>query len=233
VSVGANLFSLSRIEVALDDLSAELTIRDPLLWRGTLVQPGTMGWYSFVPFMECKHAVIAMDATVAGWVNTDGISGRLYVEKDYGRSFPNAWVWLQSNSFEERGVSVSCSIANVPFVGGAFTGFLAGITVGGRLYKFTTYYGARLEELSVEERTARIVLANQRYTLVILATREEGADLRSPREGAMLGRVTETLQSSVDVELTESGRRVYKGRGDYAGLEVVNPERLLPQPRRR
>lgn len=234
-SVGPNSFSLERLDVALDGFDASLRFDGASTWRGTLLQPGTMGWYSFVPFMECKHAIVVMDAGARGAVLGQPWNGRLYVEKDYGRSFPNAWVWLQTNSFDTAGVSVTCSIANVPFVGGAFTGFLAGMTVGGELYKFTTYAGSRIERLEVLGRSVEIELAGPRSRrLVIRATRETGAELRSPRDGAMRGRIVETLASRVDVRLESDGRVLFEGNGHSAGLEVVNSGMLTPrQPRRR
>lgn len=235
VTIGDSSFSLDRLEVALDNFDADLRFDEASFWHGTFFQPGTMGWYSFVPFMECKHGIIVMDAAARGSVSGKPWEGRLYVEKDYGRSFPNGWVWLQTNSFDVSGVSVTCSIANVPFVGGAFTGFLAGITVGGELIKFTTYAGSRIERLSVVDRSVEIDLAGPGgRRLAIRATREAGAELRAPREGEMRGRIVETLGSRVDVELEVDGRVIFEGTGHSAGLEVVHEERLTPaRPRRR
>ena len=235
VAVGGSSFSLEHLEARLDGFEANLRFDRPTLWRGTLLQPGTMGWYSFVPFMECKHGIIVMDAAARGTVCGEPWEGRLYVEKDYGRSFPNAWVWLQTNSFDSTGVSVTCSIANVPFVGGAFTGFLAGISVDGELFKFTTYAGSRIERLDVLDRSVDIELAGPHdRRLRISATREPGAELRSPRDGAMRGRIVETLSSRVDVKLESQGRLIFEGTGRSAGLEVVGADRLTPRrPRRR
>jgi tocopherol cyclase len=233
VSVAESRFSLQHASVSVEGLDADLSFRDAVPWRGTLLQPGTMGWYSFVPFMECKHGVIVMDAVAEGTVDGEPWTGRLYVEKDYGRSFPNAWVWLQSNSFDAPGVSVTCSIANVPFIGGAFVGFLAGITVGGELHKFTTYTGCRIESISVGDAAVEIVIVGpKRRVLTIHAQRERGSELRSPRDGEMRGRVVETLSSRIDVEFRRGADVVFAGRGVSGGLEVVNPDLLLHPHRR-
>ncbi len=222
VSIGESRFDLERVDCIAGGTSISYSIDSKSMWTGTFFQPGTMGWYSFVPFMQCKHGIIVMDATVT----MGGELGRLYVEKDYGRSFPNAWIWLQSNSFDEASVSVTCSIANVPFVGGAFTGFLAGILVNGDLWKFTTYTGARIVSLETNG-LVRITFENRKgQRLQIAASRTEGSSLAAPSDGAMKGRVVETLNSEIEVELSEGGRLVYRGLGRSGGLEVVNPERL-------
>jgi hypothetical protein len=231
VSIGESSFSFTSVVCRVEDREIQYEILTPSLWRGTLLQPGTMGWYSFVPLMECRHGILVMDAEVR--FPASGERGRLYVEKDYGRSFPNAWIWLQTNTFPEQGVSVTCSIANVPFIGGAFTGFLAGILVDGRLWKFTTYTGARLRAIGYSETAVEIDIADRSgHELMIRASREEGAALVAPRQGVMDGRVVETLDSRVYVQLRDSGVTVYEGTGEHAGLEVVEPERLIPTRRR-
>jgi hypothetical protein len=228
IRIGDNRFSLSSYEVDLPEISCELKLQSTHGWPSTLLSPGTMGWYSFVPFMECRHGIIVMDAVLSGTLNGSPIGqGRLYMEKDYGRSFPNAWVWLQSNSFAgSDGTSVTCSIANVPFAGGAFTGFLAGILCDGELYRFTTYTGARLRALDLAGNSVSIRLEDRRKSLDIVALREDGAVLASPENGAMSGRISETLASTVTVTLTVDGSERFSGTGRNAGLEVVNAEAL-------
>lgn len=79
--------------------------------RRHALSPGVMGPFRFAPFMECYHGVLSLDHSVDGTLEVDGerISyegGRGYTEKDWGRSFPSAWVWVQSNDFGRTGVSL-------------------------------------------------------------------------------------------------------------------------------
>jgi len=226
IAIDSNRFSLDGYEANLEGVSCRFEIGNRNGWPTSIFVPGTMGWYSFVPFMECKHAVLIMDADLRGTLNGERVDGaRLYVEKDYGRSFPNAWIWLQSNSFGTA-TSVSCSIGNVPFVGGAFTGFLAAILHEDTLHRFTTYTGAKLISLDVDESEVRMVLADRRRQLEISARREDGTALAAPALGLMRGRIIETIRSSVDVRLVVDGSEVYVGTGNHAGLEVMNPDLL-------
>jgi hypothetical protein len=38
----------------------------------TLLSPGIMGWYSFVPFMECKHGIVSVIHDLSGTISIDG-----------------------------------------------------------------------------------------------------------------------------------------------------------------
>jgi hypothetical protein len=54
-----------------------------------------MGWYSFIPFMECKHGIVSANHKIKGKITVnnqiiDFDEGQGYIEKDWGTSFPEA-----------------------------------------------------------------------------------------------------------------------------------------------
>jgi len=230
IRLGGNRFSLDGVEVSLKGFQASLRITEAVPWPSRPLSPSSMGWYAFVRFMECYHGVIVLDAAVEGRVNgRDPGPGRFYLEKDWGRSFPSAWIWMQSNSFTgcPAGVSLTCSVARVPFGGREFTGFIIGLLEGGRLHAFTTYNGARLERIGFDQREVQVQVRRGGLSLVVRASREQGVPLVSPVAGAMQGRIEETLRAQVEVELKQAGRTLFRGQGGSAGLEVIQPAELL------
>ena len=226
IVLGDNRFTLDRIEVRLDGFDVLLDIGGAVRWPSSLLSPSSMGWYSFMRFMECYHGIIVLDADIKGKVNGRFRSaGRFYLEKDWGISFPKAWIWMQTNSFSTR-ASLTCSVARVPFRGTEFTGFIIGLYVEGKLYSFTTYNGAKLVEIEYDEDSVGITVRRNELVLAIRARREAGAQLASPVQGEMSGRIEETLGSEVSVDLSLGGRRLFADRGKHAGLEVISPASL-------
>ena len=226
ILLGGNRFSLDRIEVHLDGFQAVLDIEGAVKWPSRLLSPSSMGWYSFMRFMECYHGIIVLDADISGEINGQFRSaGRFYLEKDWGISFPKAWIWMQTNSFSAR-ASLTCSVARVPFRGTEFTGFIIGLYADGRLYSFTTYNGSKLVDIEYDESSVGITVRRDEWVLAIRARREAGAQLASPVQGEMSGRIEETLGSEVSVELSRDGRRLFADRGRHAGLEVIRPASL-------
>jgi tocopherol cyclase len=75
--------------------------------RKAFFSPIAMGWYSFVPFMECYHGVISLYNNIFGKLSandriidyTDEIG---YIEKDWARSFPSSRLWMQTNHFNKK-----------------------------------------------------------------------------------------------------------------------------------
>ncbi len=197
-------------------------------WPATVREPGVMGWFGWMPFMECYHGILSFDHALSGALTVDGerldfSGGRGYLEKDWGQSFPGGWVWMQSNHFGASGVSLSASLAIVPFLGRWFPGFLAGLQVDGQLYRFATYTGARTEALAIEEGHVHWVIADGQYRLEITAARPDASILSGPTRQDMSLRVPETLQAQIEVRLSRraGGRPIFDDTGECAGLEIA------------
>ncbi len=239
VCVGPNRFSADQIELHIDDetlaLHGDLHFTGLHPWPVTLTSPGIMGWYGWLPFMECYHGVVSLDHALAGAVSVDGdrvdfAGGRGYIEKDWGQSFPSAYIWLQTNHFDQPGTSLTGSVAIIPWRSQAFNGFIVGLWHEGQLYRFATYTGARVEQVRLSDEHVQWVLCDGRYRLEMSAVRKSGGLLKAPIRTEMHKRVDETMQSSVDMRLTEiaSGRVILESTGRNAALEVHGEvEKLL------
>ena len=145
-----NRFTSDSIELNLPNLKGSLRFKNLNPWSSSWSSPGIMGPFSFVPFMECYHGILSMDHNIEGSLEHNGkiISfdqGKGYMEKDWGHSFPEGYVWMQSNHFSKPGISVKASIAKIPWLGSSFIGHIAGVLIDGELIEFTTYNGTRLK----------------------------------------------------------------------------------------
>jgi tocopherol cyclase len=199
-------------------------------WPYRIHSPGVMGWYHYMPFMECYHGVLSMDHSINGSFVINGKlveydNGRGYIEKDWGRSFPKAYVWLQNNSFEKEGTSLMASTAIIPWLGSAFRGFIAGFLLNGKLYRFATYTGAKTEHLDIDNGRVHWILSDRRFALEILAQRSGIlGNLAGPSTSGMSRTIAESLRTQTHVALyQQNGRRrtcIYEGVSGSGGLEV-------------
>lgn len=196
-------------------------------WPVTTVSPGIMGPYSFVPFMECNHGILSLDHSLDGYLDVDGCltdfsSGRGYVEKDWGRAFPAGYVWTHSNHFERPGVCLTAAVALIPWLTGAFRGYIIGLLLDGELHRFTTYTGSVLERLEMSDSHLHLGIRNRSHRLDVDSKKSQGAILHAPYEKQMIARVAETMTSEIDVRLTrlEDETVIFEGRGVNACLEA-------------
>ncbi|MBI5567518.1 MAG: hypothetical protein HY870_21640 [Chloroflexi bacterium] len=228
--VGPNRFYLDRIQLDLDDtdrsLRGELHFDGVTPWPVTPTSPGIMGPYSFAPFMECYHGVLGFDHALRGSLMMNGESinfdgGRGYMEKDWGRAFPQAWVWGQSNHFDHVGTSMTVSVATIPWLRTSFRGFIIGLWHERQLYRFATYTGATITSLKLTDTHVVLRVEDKHHRLEVDAARSEGGLLHAPYRTDMLQRVTESLTATIAVKLIDqSGNVIFEGVGRHAGLEI-------------
>jgi tocopherol cyclase len=226
--ISGNYFSGNRLLLDLPGIKGELHFIGNSAWPSKWFSPGIMGPYSFVPFMECYHGVISMDHHIEGHLiinneTVDFTGGKGYIEKDWGSSFPGAYIWLQSNHFKLSETSLKVSVAKIPWLGTSFTGFIAGLLVNGRLFRFTTYNSTHLIKSFADDRSVELIMENKQYRIEINATRNNSTQLASPISGFMDGRISESMTDLVDVRLSDkiSGEIIFHDTGRNAGLEVA------------
>ncbi|MFN7119728.1 MAG: tocopherol cyclase family protein [Saprospiraceae bacterium] len=239
LTLANNLFSINSLRLNLPELQGELHWNDRYAWPKMLGAPGIMGWYSFVPFMECYHGVVSLHHTLQGRLrvygeDVDFTGGKGYIEKDWGESFPHSWIWMQTNHFDApHPMCLSASVAKIPWLGSHFIGYIVGFLLDQKLYRFATYTGAKMKA-DFDDDTVRLSFKDNKHRLSIVAHKAEGGELLSPLSGNMTGKVNESMQATINIQLFENEKLLYSGTGRNAGLEVAGPaQELLTEKWRR
>lgn len=240
VRIGGSEFGREGVRLNLHnencDITGKLEFSNMVPFPRTLLRPGIMGPLSFVPGMECYHGVVSLRHDISGALEVEGRrvsydGGVGYIEKDWGRSFPRAWVWVQANGFP-GGASFLFSAAEIPFCGGSFRGFFALLWHEGRLRLFATYTGAKLLRLAEAGGATEAAIAGRGMRLEISARPGPGGLLKAPKNGAMENVIEESLQASVSVRLTDAdGGVLFEGECASAGLERHEFARLVKRER--
>ncbi|MBN2001088.1 hypothetical protein JW935_26320 [candidate division KSB1 bacterium] len=241
IRIGSSQFSGTNM--TLNIVSRELTMKgnlefkNPVPWPVTFRAPGIMGWYSWVPFMECYHGVLSMDHVVRGLLRVndqaiDFYKGRGYIEKDWGSSFPKAWIWLQSNHFNSPETSLTASLAIIPWIRSSFLGYIIGFWHNKKLYRFTTYTGAKLEKFKLDGMNVFFQIRQNNMLLEIEAKCDKGSLLHAPTIEGMTERITETLNARINVTFKkitdEENKILFSETGRFGGMEVAgDTNRLL------
>jgi len=231
IEIDGNHFSQDGLDVHLEDGSFSVlgsaTYTDSIPYPSTMFSPGIMGWYSFVPFMECKHGVISLNHKIRGDFNINGSPIRLdngngYIEKDWGSSFPEAWIWLQCNNFSIPQTCLMFSVAKIPWLGKFFMGFISFLYYRGELILFSTYNKSRLLKAQRADNLLIVSMQNKDYSLEITATAQGGGILKAPQAGLMERHIKESIDAEVTILLKDKqGRPIFSDSGKRAGLEVM------------
>jgi hypothetical protein len=233
VEIGRNSFGLNGFILNINsdeqNIHGKIEFQSLIPWPVKPLSPGAMGWYAFVPFMECYHEVVGFDHLIKGKLNINGkeidfTDGKGYIEKDYGKSFPRYYIWMQSNHFETQGISVMASVAKIPWLGSSFDGFLVGFLYEGEVYRFATYTGAKITKLKLSDKLVTVHFQDKKYRLELEATKSTAVDLHSPVEGSMTGRIIESITAKIHVKFIKLSKKkeeiIFEGIGRNSGLDI-------------
>lgn len=231
VSVLDNSFSLEKIRLNLvhknEKIQGSLKFKEIKKWPDSIINPGSMGFYNYLWFMECYSQVCVHDGLVEGNLKigekiVDFTGGKVYIEKNWGKSFPKSWVWIQSNSFDEDEISFTCSIGRVPFFFSSFSGFLTAVNIKEKFYPFTTINKSTMN-IKRDDMDVEIIFKRKNFELFVKTHSQKNKYIvcKGPKDGHMIPLTEETIVGEIELELRdiESGKIIYSGRGRSAGIE--------------
>jgi tocopherol cyclase len=231
VKVGDSTFTDKYIDLNINNgseiIKGYLEYSDSISYPSSVFSPGIMGWYSFVPMMECKHGVVSVNHKISGKVILNGKTidfsgGKGYIEKDWGKSFPEAWIWVQSNNFTLPDASLMISIAKIPWLGSFFTGFLGFLYFEGNFYTFSTYNGSKISALSYKNKELLIRFDHGEHKLNLIVNHFRSGELKAPVLGRMDRIIKESIDSEIRVELVnKAGKILFNDTGKRAGSEII------------
>lgn len=231
INVKDNVFSLNGIKVDIKDsvisVNGKVTFNNIVKWPDTIINPGSMGFYNYIPFMQCYSQVSSLNMDLSGYLKVNGEfidfnGGKGYIEKNWGKAFPYSWIWVQCNNFKNKTASVTCSVGEIPFLLGRFRGFLIGLTLNNKFYKFTTMNRSKLNIVK-KGKDICIKVNNGTNTLIIdiESPRDRFILCNGPRDNKMIPLVKENLSSKVRIQLkcNIDNKTLYYDEGICGGVE--------------
>lgn len=139
IQIKDNFFSKDKLHLAITDKNQNLMVSGDISYSNsknitsTKISPNIMGPFSYLPFMECNHGILSMKNSIQGSIllNEESFSldsGTGYIEKDWGSSFPQSYIWCEGNRFKHSDSSFFLSVATIPKPI-HFTGFICSLLV--------------------------------------------------------------------------------------------------------
>lgn len=239
ISILNSSFSLNEIFLNINDgshrINGHISFENLLRWPDSVINPGSMGYFNYIPFMQCYSQVSVMDMDLQGSLDINGEEidfngGKGYIEKNWGSAFPYSWIWVQCNNFKNTKASISCSIGHIPFILTSFRGFLIGIYLENKFYKFTTINKSTLSVIE-NEKDVIITTENKNYKLIIKTKTDKNKFMlcMGPRENTMIPLVEENLTGTALVTLIDKklNKTIFHDEGFGCGIEYGGNQRMI------
>ena len=192
-----------------------------------------MGWYDKVPFMQCYHGVVSLNHDLEGEIKVNKNTytfhkGKGYIEKDWGKSMPSSWIWIQSNNFKNSNSSFMLSIAKIPWMGFSFTGFLGFYYVDEKIVRFGTYSKAKFKVSKMQEDSLSLKIYLKNEIIEINTNKRNSGLLKAPVMGSMDRRISESIDAKLSITITnDENNSKFKDVSSITGLETVGEKEDL------
>lgn len=196
IKIKDNIFSTKGL--ILNIKNKDITVKGRLVYSNiTPIKRDIMGPFTYFPFMECFHGVLSLNHKVNGTLtlnNKEIIFNNDfgYIEKDWGKSFPNRYLWVQCNDFSVEDTSIMVSIADIPFLGFEFKGCIAIVYYKGKEYRLATYNGVKL----ILYGENGLIIKKGAYKLEIEIKKLSPQSLLAPNGGDMIRTIYENISCS-------------------------------------
>lgn len=233
IRLGQSIFSEKGCRIHLD--APGLKLRGHLYY-GSFQKPfrSFMGPFARLP-LPCYHEVLSLFHNLRGRILVNGeiwdFSGGFgYLEKDWGHSFPDSYLWLQCSQKEQsRADSFLLTIAGLGDSAHPLKACSSLILHKGKQYRLSTWQGARL----LRYNGRRIALRQGRYLLQVILppgsgrslSAEESTDSSVPLKAPLAGKLERTIQEKarcpMRCQLYRGGHKILDMQKEWGSLERV------------
>lgn len=217
VQIGANRFENDGINVDIDFNGLKVVANIEYLDIKSL-KTNVMGPFSHVPFVECKHEIVSMSHRMRGFLQIgseviDVENGIGYIEGDRGKSFPEKYLWTQSNFGKKD--SFFLATATVKILAIKFNGVICEVLYGGKNYRLATYKGCKIIKNTCDE----VELKQGKMKLVVRRKSGVEHELNAPKNGEMCFKIKESPQCEVDLKFYINGENIVDLQTKTASFE--------------
>ena len=229
IQIGDNSLGLDQITLNIQTesfkLRGEITFTHHKRLQQSLWIPGLMGPYKYLPFLESYHEVVSLQHTLMGslWLNEKHITfneGKGYIEKDWGKSFPNIWLWAQCNHFKRQEVALMIGIARLPIFFNYYTSFAIPIYYKDQIEIFSNYNGGHISKLYRYKGYVHLIVTQKNKILDIKIYGSDEVSCITSRSSHMIRDVYACDTAKIEFSIMENNRMLFEEVGNLCELEM-------------
>lgn len=240
VVIGDCMFRPDRFRLCFDShevsIEADAEFSNLTPWNSPYRHPA-MGWFSWIPRMQCNHSIISLNHKATGRIRIgknpkDFTDGCGYLEKTWGKRFPDAWIWSQCFMFDDNIDCMFFSLATVPMLGTSFFGLTAAVVINGQLKKWGSWR-SETARLHFDGDDVVAVARGWKEDLIVrwkdaVPACYQPANVLVPTVDGLRMGVTESLDQTLEltVKSRNTGDTICHSLGTNAAVDLVNVETM-------
>jgi tocopherol cyclase len=192
-----------------------------------LPQQATGGLMSYLPIFEPGWQILMAHGLATGWIDWNGdryefINAPAYSEKNWGRSFPQKWFWINCNSFVcHPDLALTAGGGRRKVLWWMESVGMICIHYQGKFYEFVPWNSQVSWRVQPWGRWEMQASNHQFEVLLVGKCDRSGTFVRVPTEDGLCFRCRDTMNGRLLLELREiNGRTLLRTESFLCGLEV-------------
>ena len=190
-------------------------------------QQSTAGWLSSLPIFEPGWQILMAHGLATGWIEWQGnrydfTDAPAYSEKNWGRSFPQKWFWLNCNAFTaEPDLALTAGGGRRDVLGTMEEVAMIGIHYRGKFYEFVPW-NAQVSWQIQPWGDWQMQAINSEFQVKLSGKTDlVGTPLRAPTDAGLRYCCRDTMKGCLTLELsTNQGISMVKATSELCGLEI-------------
>jgi tocopherol cyclase len=191
------------------------------------LQQATAGWLSYLPIFEPGWQILMAHGLATGWIEWQGhryqfTNAPAYSEKNWGRSFPEKWFWVNCNSFSDTvGLAITAGGGRRKVLWTTEEVGLIGIHYRDSFYEFVPW-NSQINWQITPWGEWRMQAINADFRVELTGTTDlPGTMVATPTERGLVSCCRDTLKGLLKIDLrTRQGQQIIAASSNLAGLEV-------------
>lgn len=228
VRMGEHIFTSNKIDINTKEMGIQLHLTDNQSIR---TFKNSMGYNYVIPNLPCYHAILNKSHLVSGEIRTEKTNFVMdqdmgYLEKNWGTSFPENYIWLHAVDPTNAEVNLLFSQAEIKWMGGAFLRHLGYLNFENECIDLRQLENPIVSNSFVNPEKQLIHISSKLIELEISIVLGEQVLFKGPEDGALQRDIIHYTDAIIEVKLKRNSvTRLFRLVGNFENVQITNEKK--------
>jgi tocopherol cyclase len=223
VHIGKHILSSKQIVINTEEMGINLSLMDN---EPIQTFSNSMGYNYVIPNLPCYHSVLNKAHAVSGEISNKHTHYSLvnemgYLEKNWGTSFPEKYIWLHAVDPKDSEVSLLFSQAEIVWFGRKFTRHVGHLHYDGKVLDLRKLKKCVVSISTISSQNQLIRISSTSIQLELSIALDQKILFKGPQDGILSREIVHHTDAVMDVSLSfGSQTRLFSLVGNYENIDA-------------
>lgn len=222
-----NTITKNKVQIDIDShCKGELVIEDVIDTKKSLIKPGVMGYYQYLPKLEFYEDIITLQGKIKGglYVNGKAIDfngGSYYLQRQWGNKYPNVWLWAECNGFQKKkNLALNIGVARLKLWFNYYTAFAIPVYYDNQVEIFANYNGGQIAKLYRYKGYVHLIIIQKEKLLDVKIYGRDELECVLDKETHGIRDVYGCNRVKLEIKMTQNGKVILEDMSLGCNIEM-------------